>query len=134
MNAVFRYRLYISDAKFAEWFRITEDENLLLTEWFRPKLPLKEPAKTRITRRRALVKAALQRYGCELSRYKLAQLVSLVLQYPHGIKVTSMTVQRDLAAIAMEDSMKANISLLNSSSLPFRLSNRNVCPGWDEPL
>jgi hypothetical protein len=127
VRAAFRYKAYISDAKFAEWFSITEKEKLLLPEWFRPKLPPKEPAKVRIARRRVLIRTLLQQFGCGLSHYKLAQLVAGALQDSHGIKVTSMTIQRDLAAIAKEDATKTNISLLESTSSPLHLSNRNVC-------
>jgi hypothetical protein len=128
VNMVFRYKCHIRDATFAEWFCITEREKLLLPEWFRPKLPPKEPAKVRVARRRSLIRTALRQFGCGLSRYKLAQLVAGVLQYSHGITVTSMTIQRDLAVIAREDATMTNISLLNrTSSSPFHLSNRNVC-------
>ena len=127
VRAAFRYKNHISDAKFAEWFSITEKEKLLLPEWFRPKLPPKEPAKVRIARRRVLIRAALQQFGGGLSRYKLAQLVAGVLQYSHGIELTSMTIQRDLAAIAKEDATRTNIFLLESTtSSPLHLSNGNV--------
>ena len=127
VRAASRYLLHISDAKFAKWFRITKGEILLLPEWFRPKQPPKELVKVRIARRHALIRTALQRFGCGLSHYKHAQLLAIVLGHSHGITVTSMTIQRDLAAIAKQDKTRANISLLSSTSSPLHLSNRNVC-------
>jgi hypothetical protein len=133
VRTAFRYKQHISDAKFAEWFRITESEKLLLPEWFRPKLPPREPVKVRIARRRIVIRAVLQQFGCGLSRYKQAQFLASILKLSHGIRVNSMTIRRDLAAIAKEDNMRSDISLLNSTSSPLHLSNKNVCVDLGRP-
>jgi hypothetical protein len=120
VDAAFRYRQHISDAKFIEWFRITESEMRQLPEWIRPKLPPKEPRKIRIARRRDLVKRTARLIDTGVSRRMRAQLVTKHIRENHGIDVHLMTIMRDLNAIADADKRTnlANISLLNESSPP----------------
>jgi len=77
VEAAFRYREHISDAKFAEWFRITPAEMAQLPDWFRPKQESREPRKARIARRRALIKFERRFLELGLSNYK--QALTLVM-------------------------------------------------------
>ena len=55
VDAVFRYRSHISDAKFAEWFHLTPTEMVQLPYWFKQTAEIREPMNLRIARRRTLV-------------------------------------------------------------------------------
>lgn len=124
VNACFRYRQHISDAKFAKWFCITESEMRQLPEWFRPKLPPTEPRNIRIARRRALVMRTSRLFDTRVSRQNHAELITKHLRENDGIDVHPVTILRDLIAIADADTRTnlANISLLNESSSapPFK--------------
>lgn len=130
VDAAFRYRAHITDAKFAEWFQITQAEELQLPDWFRPKLEAAEPVKARIMRRREFVKREHASLDCGLSDYKSAEILANILKHKHGIAVSPMTVRRDMRALDLDGHTRSsNIFVLKESYAPPPFKERNVTHG-----